>query len=195
MNKFTIGWKAVKRNEGGYANNPADRGGETFMGIARNFHPGWVGWAQIDAVKLDASFPKNIEGDVNLEDAAADFYRENFWNPIHGDELPLAVAVCLFDMAVNSGPTTAVRVLQKCLPGASVDGVVGPKTVKIAHENKKQAVYDFLTERLLFFKNIMDKDPSQNTFARGWFSRVMYLSSFIEHWEFIEKNGGDNVSA
>ncbi|MDR1034997.1 MAG: hypothetical protein LBT40_00015 [Deltaproteobacteria bacterium] len=37
--------KHVEEMEGGWANNPADSGGETFRGIARNFHKSWPGWA------------------------------------------------------------------------------------------------------------------------------------------------------
>jgi type VI secretion system secreted protein VgrG len=28
--------------EGGYANDPDDAGGETYMGISRRYHPDWV---------------------------------------------------------------------------------------------------------------------------------------------------------
>ena len=35
MANFHIGHSVTMGNEGGYANNPADRGGETWMGISR----------------------------------------------------------------------------------------------------------------------------------------------------------------
>ena len=35
--------------EGGYANHPNDRGGETLCGIARRCHPGLVLWKLVDA--------------------------------------------------------------------------------------------------------------------------------------------------
>ena len=36
MANFTIALKKVLKNEGGYANNPNDAGGETYKGISRN---------------------------------------------------------------------------------------------------------------------------------------------------------------
>lgn len=38
-------------HEGGYANHPADKGGETYRGISRKANPDWVGWKYIDEVK------------------------------------------------------------------------------------------------------------------------------------------------
>jgi hypothetical protein len=38
-------------NEGGFKliDIAADRGGQTYAGIARNFHPNWPGWHCIDS--------------------------------------------------------------------------------------------------------------------------------------------------
>ncbi len=38
-------------HEGGYANHPSDKGGETYRGITRKHNPNWEGWAFIDEVK------------------------------------------------------------------------------------------------------------------------------------------------
>ena len=51
MAKFSEAEKITCKNEGGYANNPSDNGGETYAGIARKFWPNWSGWAKIDAIK------------------------------------------------------------------------------------------------------------------------------------------------
>ena len=48
MAKFQIAEAITGRNEGGYANNSADTGGETYAGIARNYWPKWQGWKYID---------------------------------------------------------------------------------------------------------------------------------------------------
>lgn len=39
------------KHEGGYANHPADKGGETYRGITRKHNPEWSGWKYIDEVK------------------------------------------------------------------------------------------------------------------------------------------------
>ena len=49
MADFLTAYAPLARYEGGWCNDPADRGGETYAGIARNFFPAWPGWALIDA--------------------------------------------------------------------------------------------------------------------------------------------------
>ena len=47
MADFLQAFESMIRNEGGYKLHSAegDRGGMTYAGIARNFHPTWPGWA------------------------------------------------------------------------------------------------------------------------------------------------------
>ena len=51
MADFLQAFESMIRNEGGYKLHSVegDRGGMTYAGIARNFHPNWPGWAAIDA--------------------------------------------------------------------------------------------------------------------------------------------------
>ena len=48
MADFNKAYKATMGHEGGYVDDPADKGGETYKGIARRYNPGWGGWKQID---------------------------------------------------------------------------------------------------------------------------------------------------
>src|ERR1035441_4044145 len=54
---FNAAHQQVMGNEGGYANNPADAGGETYKGIARKFWPQWCGWKYVDGVKANTIEP------------------------------------------------------------------------------------------------------------------------------------------
>ena len=60
MAQFEPAFEKTMKFEGGYANNPADRGGETYRGIARKIWPGWNGWPLVDAAKQKAGFPGNL---------------------------------------------------------------------------------------------------------------------------------------
>ena len=51
MKTFDELFDGVIKHEGYYANVEGDRGGETYMGVARNLHPDWEGWKYIDAYK------------------------------------------------------------------------------------------------------------------------------------------------
>ena len=189
MADFTEAFARTARHEGGYVDDPLDRGGETYRGIARTRHPDWPGWALIDAARAGADFPRCLAHDQRLQAAVAGFYREHFWIPIDGDSLPdQALANELFDTAVNMGVGRSVRFLQAALnllnrngrdyPDLAQDGRLGPVT--------RQALEDLLAnpdERtpLLKLLNIqqgaryvalMNDDPTQERFARGWLKRV-----------------------
>ncbi len=51
----------------------------------------------------------------------------HYWTGAHCDKLPRLTALCVFDMSINAGPLTAVRMLQQAL-GTEADARWGPKT-------------------------------------------------------------------
>ena len=42
MAEFSEAFTQTAAHEGGYSNDPLDRGGETYRGIARVHHPDWA---------------------------------------------------------------------------------------------------------------------------------------------------------
>lgn len=168
--------------EGGYAFDPNDRGGETFRGISRKAWPTWVGWPKVDAVK--AAFENNrylyqaLLHDRGLLADAVLFYKTYFWDQIRGEELPPKVAVATFDMAVHSGAKQAVKLLQVVL-GVTVDGIVGPATVKAANDRGEGGLEDYLAARCKFLFEIMDTAPDQKVWAMNWFRRLMRLANLV----------------
>lgn len=160
--------------EAGWANNKHDLGGETFRGIARNYHGDWPGWIIIDQMKSSPDFPKNVNHDPTLKGQAIDFYRENYWDAISGDELPEKLAVMTLDMAVQYTPKTAIRALQSVL-GVKSDGIVGQQTVKAAHEREGEAVHWFFYAREDRYLERMRQRPDQRVFAVTWFTRLQEL--------------------
>ena len=54
-------FEGVIKHEGYYANVSGDRGGETYMGVARNLHPNWEGWPVIDLYKSEVGAIKHNE--------------------------------------------------------------------------------------------------------------------------------------
>ena len=43
--------KKTLKYEGGYVNDKDDRGGETYRGVSRRYHPNWSGWKIVDEYK------------------------------------------------------------------------------------------------------------------------------------------------
>jgi len=99
------------KREGGYSNDPDDKGGRTIYGVSERAHPEL--WRY---------------GPPTLPQARALYERVYFKGPGF-DRIPfLPLQEQLFDFAVNSGPKRAIRTLQRIV-GTTPDGVLGPKTL------------------------------------------------------------------
>lgn len=177
--KFTLGDDAGDLGyEGGWVNKKEDRGGETFRGVSRVKHPNNPIWPILDGMKTWPEFPACANYDAKLYVMVRDFYVAEFWNPIHGDELPEKLAVAVFDAAIHHGPERAVKLAQIAL-GVTVDGDVGAKTVKAAHAAGERGVVRFLAQRTKFLHSIMDADPTQEVWALNWFIRMFLLANVV----------------
>lgn len=141
----------VLRHEGGYANDPADPGGETNFGISKREFP------HLDIRALTTA------------DATA-LYQQYYWQPIQGDFLPWPLAVVTFDAAVNSGVGQASKWLQAAV-GVAVDGVIGPKTLTAAqrHPDPIAAALACCQSRLL----MLVKLGTWPAFGANWTHRVL----------------------
>ena len=120
MAEFLPAFERMIVNEGGYVMHTVkdDRGGATYAGIARNFHPSWQGWKFID------------QGETPPADLVRQFYRSQFWHPLRLDEVThQEVAANIFDFGVNAGISTAAKLAQ-LVAGATPDGKIGAKTLQ-----------------------------------------------------------------
>lgn len=188
MANFSTAFALTMGNEGGYANNPADKGGETYKGIARNFNPTWAGWVPIDdakkvwpVAKLDAYLSTNS----GLQSRVVAFYKTNYWDVNQLDQvINQAIANELFDTGVNMGTGIAARMVQEALnltnnnqrlyPDMLIDGAVGPKTLGLLNNHPRPSlIYKLLNvlqgERYL---TIMRHAPAQEVFCASWLSRI-----------------------
>lgn len=145
----------IIRREGGYVNNPNDKGGRTNFGIAERSHP--EAWAD----------------DKITEDEAREIYLRKYVIGPGFDRVgdPHLMAQ-LVDFGVNSGPTIAIQKLQGIL-GVKVDGVLGPKTIAALSERDVREVNNQLVaERVKMIGRICVKSPSQLAFLNGWLNRA-----------------------
>ena len=98
MSVFDNAFRAVVGVEGGYTANPLDPG---------NWTGGKCQIGRCNGTKYGisaASYPSLSIADLTLSDAQV-IYRRDYWDKTAGDELPPALALLVFDAAVNSGPT------------------------------------------------------------------------------------------
>lgn len=177
MANFEKAYKRLGPNEGGYANHPNDRGGETWKGIARNFWPRWAGWVVVDGYKKESEFPKMLHHDQYLEELVQDFYKQNFWNTLNLDKLESQwVAENVFDAAVNCGTDTGAKFLQRAVNeldgGLVVDGKIGPLSLNAANSiDEETLVNEYVDIRLEYHRKIVERNPNQLVFYAGWKKR------------------------
>lgn len=149
----------VLAHDGGYVNHPADPGGATNRGVTQATYDAWR-----RAQGLAVRAVRHI--DVSEIQAV---YRQNYWNRVHGDDMPAGVDYAVFDFAVNSGPKRAAQFLQRVV-GVADDGVIGPVTLKaVARRGTAAVVPDLCSARLAWLKTL----KHWPTFGRGWSRRVV----------------------
>lgn len=116
MADFLTAYKKTAVVEGGYANDKDDTGRETWKGVARKKNPNWKGWAIVDSLRNHPQFPKILYENTGLQYWVEKIYRDNYWNPIRGDEIKSQdEANAIYDSAVNMGVGAAVKLAQKAL--------------------------------------------------------------------------------
>jgi lysozyme family protein len=98
-------------------------------------------------------------------------YRQRYWSPICGERMAPALALLVFDAAVNNGVSRAVRLLQASV-GAKEDGLLGPRTLAAVAASDPVAICrEFQARRLLFMVGL----PAWRSFGLGWARRLCGL--------------------
>lgn len=153
----------------GYVNDPDDSGGETNFGITR-------------AVAMENGY--NGAMSVIPYAKVMEIYKRQYWDKLRCDEIQnQMIAEEMFDTAVNCGPNTAGKFLQRALNvmnkdekvygDITVDGGVGPITLRTlgaalagGYANEIFKLMDgYQTER---YSAICEADPKKEKYICGW---------------------------
>ncbi|WP_035606011.1 glycoside hydrolase family 108 protein [Edwardsiella tarda] len=175
----------VLSKEGGYVNDPTDKGGETKFGISDKRDGLADG-------KTDVSGDGKPDTAIKYltKDQAGLIYLRDYWNPACCSDWPDGISLFVFDSAVQHGVKNAIKQLQAAV-GVTADGIIGPKT--------KQAVIGADPEWLLtrcflrrarYYADIIKSNSSQGKYLNGWFNRLDELANACQ--EVI--GGQDSVS-
>lgn len=157
--------------EGGFVNHPADKGGATNFGITQ------------ETLSRFLEHAVSIEDVKNLDvQTARDIYELRYYRAPRIDKLPDAIQHFVFDCAVNHGPRRAIKFVQQVCNDAgfgpiTVDGLMGPKTKATANTCCTSMGNDWMLlalieERRMFYNRIVQRNPSQKVFLRGWLARA-----------------------
>lgn len=151
-------------HEGGYANAPTDKGGPTKYGITHTTLARHRGVASVTAAQVKA---------LTLAEAE-EIYRKSYWGQSGGDVLPVGLDFAAFDFGVNSGPGTAVKVLQRVI-GVSADGKIGPKTLAAVSAYPGgivKLIRDYCAARMTYLRSLTSPKTGFPANGRGWTIRV-----------------------
>lgn len=155
--------------EGGYVDDPRDRGGATNRGVTQSTYDSW---------RASHGLPAQ---DVRLisDSEVRDLYRERFWEAGHCGELPTPLAIAHFDWCVNHGPGGALATLQQAL-SVTADGLWGPATASAAARSAPSTYIRYDALRRQWYLKRVALAPDQAAFLRGWLKRVDRLDTYIE---------------
>lgn len=151
----------VLKYEGGYVNDPRDPGGMTNLGVTRRVWEGWTHKPSCEA-EMRALKPATV----------APLYRVQYWNAVSGDQLPGAIAFCVFDFAVNAGVNRAARYFQRIV-GVNEDGHIGPASLAaldkwLTTRSVAEFVKQYAEIKRAFYKAL----PKFPIYGKGWLARV-----------------------
>lgn len=150
-------WGHVLRAEGGYANNPADPGGETKYGISKR------SYSDLDIGNL-------------TEQDAQQIFKSDYFDKVGGDvllKINPGLAAHVADMAFNAGPQAAIKLMY--------DAAGLPRESQITQElidsldSSEDFVKNYSVARLKYYASLGNAD----TFIKGWTNRVNNLNKAL----------------
>lgn len=154
--------------EGGYSNNPNDKGGATNLGITA----GTLASAYKDGLVKHNDVKKLTRAE------AVTIYRVRYWDACKCDKMPAPLDGLMFDMAVNHGCGGAGKILQRTLNAVmgrhlTEDGAIGPGTLKSLEKYLTMGSAATLARQVMLFRvkfyiDIVNNNSSQKTFFWGW---------------------------
>ena len=153
---FATAFEKLLGHEGGYANHPADPGGETMWGITKK-----------------VAVENGYTGDMRAmpQSVAMVIYKAKYWDAVQAENLPADLRYIVFDAAVNSGIIQAAKWLQRAC-GAVDDGIIGPQTIRAANSLSTDGIKrKMLAQRLRFMATL----ANWPAFSRGWANRIADL--------------------
>lgn len=162
----------VLEHEGGFVNDPLDRGGATNKGVTI-------------AVWKAQGYDKDGDGDIDVADLkliteadAIMIMKKNYWDRWKADQIKnQAIANTLVDWVWGSG-AWGIKIPQRIL-GVKDDGVVGIKTLEaINKQNPNKFLEKLYLARFNFLDGIVASNPSQKRFIKGWKNRMNDLIKY-----------------
>jgi lysozyme family protein len=183
---LTKAFAFAQRWEGGYVNHPNDHGGATNLGVTQRVY---------DQYRLDNGQSRQSVRYVTKQEAQA-IYVQGYWNQVKGNQLSPLTSISLVDFAYNSGPSRAIHEMKRFLRENGYDiPITGEgrdvrnekldsKTIEatkayVSQHGDEKLAQGINIERRQFVQNIVDRNPDQEVFLKGWNNRISSLEKYV----------------
>ena len=162
--KFDSAFDRLMILEGGHVIDERHPGGETKYGVSKRSYP------HLNIKSLTKKQAKEI-------------YRTDWWEKYKYDKMASMcdgdyseVAYRLFFLAVNIGPKSAHKCLQRALVSCGeeldIDGIIGEHTKRLLLSNGHRIIYPFRSEAAGFYRALVAGRPELKPFLKGWLERA-----------------------
>lgn len=155
LKPFILKW------EGGFVDNPRDRGGATNKGITMATFRQFYGQdATVEQLKC-------ITDEQWLH-----IFKTGYWDKWRADRIKSqSIANILVDWVWTSG-VHGIRIPQQML-GITSDGIVGTKTLEALNTREPAGLFKEIHDRRIkFVEGIVERNPGQACFIKGWKNRI-----------------------
>ena len=152
----------VLKYEGGISDDPQDAGGFTNKGIT------------LKTFRSIYGKDKTKEDLINITDEQwGKIFKEYYWDKLKADDIESqSVANISVDWAYNAGVSTVAKKIQNII-GTKPDGIVGSGTLKLINTKDSKELFEQIkAARILFYKKLVEKKPTNAKFLKGWLNRT-----------------------
>lgn len=167
--RFNYAVNIILKHEGGLTDDKDDPGGITGFGVSLRY---------LKSIGLDVDGDGDVDADdirkLSLQQAMA-IYRKNWWVKYKLDSIhDLKLATKIMDLAVNMGPSRAIKIAQKAI-GTNIDGKIGPQTIYRLNDLPPNEVLNEIRKGALeFYDELISKNPKLKKFRNGWNARAIW---------------------